>query len=274
MRMALKSEPITSSSTMNSTSAKSHNHHQNRFGSSNTRMATGMLITFGLVATMFANVHCVAGKFRYEFQFWQNTLFHSTTKKKPKWIFDYLSFLFIQINIKKNNNNNTESNMADKEQVQPSPSASGLVKRSAPMQQMHSIMRFGRAPHNIMHFGKRAMGSNSAEMDSVYDTLGDGSSDLMDSSVNTVPEWIVANLLGNGQRMLSNGISRTRYLLVPIPVRETSSPYTYYSPNSYPSPSASVVYPSKSLSSSSMQNIPIKKAKLSDEGDNVFMHFG
>ncbi|KAI2808439.1 hypothetical protein BLOT_006382 [Blomia tropicalis] len=212
---------------MNSTSAKSHNHHQNRFGSSNTRMATGMLITFGLVATMFANVHCVA-----------------------------------------------ESNMADKEQVQPSPSASGLVKRSAPMQQMHSIMRFGRAPHNIMHFGKRAMGSNSAEMDSVYDTLGDGSSDLMDSSVNTVPEWIVANLLGNGQRMLSNGISRTRYLLVPIPVRETSSPYTYYSPNSYPSPSASVVYPSKSLSSSSMQNIPIKKAKLSDEGDNVFMHFG
>lgn len=127
---------------------------------------------------------------------------------------------------------------------------SKLVKRSAPASSSsaygHSIMRFGRAPHNIMHFGKR-----SEAMDTVEQPVADSSSVEAASSLESVPEWVLRNAIAGGSTAASSG-HVTRYLIVPISV-----PVGYAASNSGYARSA-----------------PAKKARLNEESDNVFMHFG
>lgn len=167
------------------------------------------------------------------------------------------------------------SNNLSKEEPQLSATA-GLVKRSAPAHSSsygHSIMRFGRAPHNIMHFGKRG-GAGVAYGDSL-DGSDDGSLDASSAEVmNTVPEWILANYLaaakqgaGQQQAASSSGIGSgklvTKYLLVPVTVRDNSLS-SYY-------PSAA-----RALGASVGGSSLTKKAQrgFSEDSDNVFMHFG
>lgn len=131
---------------------------------------------------------------------------------------------------------------------------SSLVKRSAPASSSaygHSIMRFGRAPHNIMHFGKR-----SEAMDAVEQPMqavgGEGASSLEAASLESVPEWVLRNALAGatgGSAVPAGHV--TRYLIVPVSVPVSSSSSGGYA-----------------------RSAPAKKARLNEESDNVFMHFG
>lgn len=128
-----------------------------------------------------------------------------------------------------------------------------MVKRSAPASSSaygHSIMRFGRAPHNIMHFGKR-----SEAMDAVEQPMTDTSSLEGGNSLESVPEWVLRNAIAGAAGGSSGSPPGhvTRYLIVPISV-----PLTY-------APASNSGY---------ARSAPAKKARLNEESDNVFMHFG
>ena len=140
---------------------------------------------------------------------------------------------------------------------------SPLVKRNAPMAASyagHSIMRFGRAPHNIMHFGKRA-GSDAS--DSFFEQpqceLGPDSGSSYESGpsapVASIPDWLMASLLSKGSIMGHNGA--TRYILVPVGAANGAG--------AVGTGAGGYFYPGLGKA---------KKAKLSEESDNVFMHFG
>lgn len=135
---------------------------------------------------------------------------------------------------------------------------SSLVKRSAPASSSaygHSIMRFGRAPHNIMHFGKR-----SESMDAVDQPMAEGTSSLEQAaSLESVPEWVLRNAIAGatgGSGAPAGHV--TRYLIVPVSV-----------PLSYGAASGS-----SSGGGYAARSAPAKKARLNEESDNVFMHFG
>jgi len=122
-------------------------------------------------------------------------------------------------------------------------------------------MRFGRAPHNIMHFGKR--GGSEQMVDSYLDqepqSQQQGPLDSLEASAGSnMPsaDWIVANLLAGSKG--ANSQHATRYILVPV--RDTSAPAAQ---------SSSYFYPMGKAAAN-----PVKKAKFSEDSDNVFTHFG
>src|SRR5699024_4929788 len=150
------------------------------------------------------------------------------------------------------------------------PVVSALSKRSVdepmgPYAGVHSIMRFGRAPHNIMHFGKRGWRDSAA-------------SDEASTNSNESPHQLLDTSPGNQQQQQQPATgSGVRFVFVPVVVH----PRHYRPQEVWPaehSPSEAALR--ESLRQSLRQG-PLAMAKkdarsLTEEqsGDNMFLHFG